>query len=144
MPGTIKWAIQLSKIKIPPLPIHFMWSQKREIQDVHCQFRLSEKTCPKPVKLSFCLCSHCRNQRPNFPCLNFLARQMDPLGWCLWWISELELQTEKNAFVKLLDTRSYRRLIYGVWKKRSKTWCLLARSLHQVSQCDAHSEARGG
>lgn len=137
MPGTISWAIQLSKIKLSPVTVHFLLSQQREIQDIHCQFRLSKKTCPKPVKLSFHICSHCRNQRPNFPRLNFLARQMGPLGWCLWSISELELQTEKYAFVKLLETRSSRRLVYGVWNKRSKTWCLLTRPLYRVSQCDA-------
>lgn len=120
MPGTIRWTIQLSKIKLSPLPIHFLLSQQREIQDVHCRFRLSKKTCPKPVKLSFHICSYCRNQRPKFSCLNFLVRQMIPLGWCLWWISELELQIEKYAFVKLLETRSYRRLICGVWKKDLK------------------------
>ena len=34
--------------------------------------------------------------------------------------------------MKLLELRLQRRLIYGVWKKRSKTWYLLVRTLQPI------------
>lgn len=49
VPGTIRWALQLSKTKFSLLQIqvHILFlSHQRETQDVHCQFRLSEKLVP--------------------------------------------------------------------------------------------------
>lgn len=83
IPGTIRWAILLSKIKFSPLlmQVRILFLSQREMQDVHRPFRLSKKACPKSLKLSFFIYSHCKNQRSKFWGVSFLTRQVDPLGW---------------------------------------------------------------